>query len=83
MKKNSQKQAAKNNHDYLNFIRRNQQIVKQFKEINKLDRKVQDIKKMFTNTGNQDRATLEADRYSQPPPQFQDSLFNYRHRAKY
>jgi hypothetical protein len=41
------------------------------------------MKKMFMNTGNQDKNTLEADRYSEPPPQFQDSLFNYRQRTKY
>lgn len=54
----------KTNPDYLNFIRRNQQIVREFKEITQLETKTRALKKNYSGVPNP--RTIEVDRYSDP-----------------
>ena len=63
MKKIYNKDELKTSPDYLNFIRRNQQIVREFKELTTIESKSKILTKMHSAIPDTQR-TLEVDRYS-------------------
>ena len=62
------KDELKASPDYLNFIRRNQQIVQEFKEITQVESKGKGLKKALSGIPEQPRSTIQVDRYSEVQP---------------
>ena len=66
MKKTKNDQSdIRNNPEYLNFIRRNKQIVEEFKEINRIEKTNLVKNKRISSTFIEDRGTIETERYQQ------------------